>query len=151
MKLLPKIHFPYILLIAVSVVSCKKEKEEISIIPAIEFVSVTPATVKQYADSLVFRISYKDGDGDLGENVDSVRNVFLTDSRDAVTYKYRLKELAPSNTKIAITGFVNIALKSLALIDQNASGESATFSIYVVDRAGNKSNVVVSNAITINK
>jgi hypothetical protein len=131
-------------------VSCTK-KEEISIIPEIAFISVTPASVTQFQDSLIFRISYKDGDGDLGENNDTVHNVFLTDSRNSVTYKYRLQELAPVASTISIQGNVNIKLSSVGLLDEDADQESASFLIYVKDRAGNSSNTVTSSVITITK
>jgi hypothetical protein len=131
-------------------VSCSK-KEEISNIPEIEFISVTPATVTQFQDSLNFRISYKDGDGDLGENNDTVKNVFLTDSRNNVTYKYRLQELAPLASSISIQGYVNIKLNSVGLLDENADQETATYSIYIKDRAGNSSNTVTSSVVTITK
>ncbi len=138
-------------LLIAGITACSKEKNTISPIPAIGFESVTPANVKQFTDSITFRISYKDGDGDLGENIDTVCNVFLTDSRNNVTYKYRLKQLSPTNSEIAISGFVNIKLGSVSLLDANATQESATFSIYVKDRSGNASNTVTSSAVTITK
>lgn len=144
--------YPYLLFLGVItlVASCSK-KEEISNIPEIEFVSVTPATVTQFKDSLVFRISYRDGDGDLGENNDSVKNVFLTDSRNNVTYKYRLQELAPVASNISIQGYVNLKLSSVGLINENADQETATYSIFIKDRAGNSSNTVTSSVVTITK
>ena len=63
------------ILIITSWFSCDKEpimdieggpSDLISQIPAIELISVQPATVQQFIDSLVFSISYIDGDGDLG-------------------------------------------------------------------------------------
>ena len=129
--------------------SCSK-KEEISNVPSISFESVTPSgTIKQFNDSILFKISYRDGDGDLGENIDSVNNLFLTDSRNNVTYKYRLQELAPMGAKIPIQGSVNILLTSISLVDPASSSETTTFSIYLVDRAGNKSNTVTSSVLTI--
>ena len=132
------------------VASCSK-KEEISNIPEIGFISVTPETVTQFQDSLIFRISYKDGDGDLGENNDTVHNVFLTDSRNNVTYKYRLQELAPLSSNISIQGNVNIKLSTVGLLDENANQETATYSIFIQDRAGNSSNIVTSSVVTITK
>jgi hypothetical protein len=145
-------YLPFILFLGgiTLVVSCSK-KEEISNIPEIEFISVTPTMVTQFQDSLIFRISYKDGDGDLGENIDTVYNVFLTDSRNNVAYKYRLQELAPLASNISIQGNVNIKLNGVGLLDENADQETASFSIYVKDRAGNSSNTVTSSVVTISK
>lgn len=129
--------------------SCSK-KEEISNVPSISFESVSPTgTIRQFQDSILFKISYRDGDGDLGENIDSVNNLFLTDNRNNVTYKYRLQELAPLGAKIPIQGSVNILLNSISLLDPTASSETTTFSIYLVDRAGNTSNTVTSSVVTI--
>jgi hypothetical protein len=54
-----------VFLVSVALVACKKA-DEIGPIPEIEFVSVTPGNVQEYADSLVFTIKYRDGDGDSG-------------------------------------------------------------------------------------
>lgn len=129
--------------------ACEKGPEEISATPEISIESVTPTTVKQFQDSLVIKITYKDGDGDLGENVDTVRNVFVTDARNNLTFSYRLSELAPRGQKIAIQGKVNIVVKSLSLIDVSSTQEQTTFTVYLLDRAKNKSNTVTTQSITI--
>lgn len=128
--------------------SCKKEKPETSVIPEITFVQIIPATVKEYSDSLVITISYKDGDGDLGENNPDTKNLFLTDNRIGITYAYRIKQLAPSGSEISITGELNIVLPQLAITDSSNS-QQTTFSIYVKDRAMNQSNVITTPAVTI--
>lgn len=130
---------------------CKKDEGgEISTTPEIEFVSVTPSIAKEYQDSLVFTISYKDGDGDLGENTPEAKNLYLTDSRNKVTYAYRVQELAPPNANIAIQGNIKVTLKNTAITD-GANSQAVSFSIYMLDRSGNKSNIVNSTAVTIIK
>ncbi|MCE9539881.1 MAG: hypothetical protein K8R85_11780, partial [Bacteroidetes bacterium] len=85
--------------------SCKKDDSiEISTTPAIEFISITPSTAVEYLDKITITISYKDGDGDLGENSPDVKNLFLTDTRNNVTYQYRVSQLAPSGAATAIQG-----------------------------------------------
>ncbi len=128
--------------------SCKKEKPETNIVPEITFVQITPTTVKEYSDSLVITISYKDGDGDLGENNPDTKNLFLTDNRIGITYAYRIKQLAPSGSEISITGELNVVLPQLAITDSSNS-QQATFSIYVKDRALNQSNIITTPAVTI--
>ena len=130
--------------------SCKKEQTVISAVPEITFLTVAPTTVIEFQDSLVFTISYNDGDGDLGENSADVKNLFLTDKRIGITYTYRIRQLAPDGANIAIQGNLNTVLKNIAVTDSSAQ-QQATFSIYVVDRAGNKSNTVNSPVITISK
>lgn len=138
------------LLIICAQSACKKDDEQMSVIPSIEFVSVTPTTLKEYSAPLSFTIKYKDGDGNLGENNADVKNLFLTDNRINVTYTYRIQQLAPDNTTIPIQGTLNIDLASVNIINSAAS-QTVAYSIYVVDRAGNKSNVVTSDVITITK
>jgi len=133
--------------LCVALFSCKKA-EEIGPIPEIEFVSVTPQNVNEYTDSLMFTISYRDGDGDLGENTTDAENFFLTDSRNNVIYKFRIPQLAPDNSSIIIEGNLNITLANTAIID-GSSSQTFTYSIYVKDRAGNQSNTVVTSPITV--
>lgn len=129
---------------------CKKEEPPFSTTPEISFKTVTPSVAVAFKDSLTFEIMYKDGDGDLGENNANVENLFLTDNRINLTYKYRIKQLAPDGDPIPIQGSLSIILKNTALTDTNAT-QTTTFSIYVLDRAGNKSNVIESKLVTVIK
>lgn len=142
-----KLFIPLIFFAALS--SCKKdEKIEISATPAIEFISITPSTAVEYQDKITITISYKDGDGDLGENTPDVKNLFLTDTRNNVTYQYRVSQLAPSGQATAIKGTLTIELKNTA-ITNGASSQSLSFSVFLKDRTGNISNTVSTSAITV--
>ena len=125
------------------------EPETISEIPEIAFESVVPNVVTEYQDSLYFTISYRDGDGDLGENNTDNNNLFVQDSRNQVVYGFRIRQLAPDNATIAIQGNLHITLPSAAIINGGAS-ESVSYSIWVEDRAGNESNRVNSSTVTVN-
>ena len=132
-------------------ISCKKDDEKSdNPVPVIEFKNVSPATVKEFTDSLVFTIHYKDGDGDLGENNADVKNLFLTDNRIGIKYEYRIQQLAPDNSAIAISGDLKIVLKNVSVTD-SSSQQNASFSVYLVDRAGHSSNTVTSGNILITK
>ena len=139
-----------ILLFVVMLTACKKEADEVDVVPEITFVSVTPTTAKEFQDSLTFTISYKDGNGDLGENSPDTKNLFLTDNRIGITYSYRIQQLAPDNADIAIQGQLHVVLKNIAITD-SSNQQQATFNINVTDRAGNKSNTVTSSVVTITK
>ena len=143
-------HRLYLLvLISFLLSSCKKDdSSEMSAVPEIEMVSVAPLQPKEYSDSIVFTIHYKDGDGDLGENDPDVKNLFLTDNRIGITHQYRIQQLAPSGSTIAIEGNLNVVLNNLVITD-SSSTQNANFSIYVKDRAGNKSNTVTTSTVTI--
>ena len=130
--------------------SCSSDEELISPTPAIEFVSLGSSSVTAFSEPLVFTISYRDGDGDLGENDPDVKNCYITDSRNSVTYEFRIPELAPSGSEIIIDGDLNIELQSVGISD-DVDSESATFSIYVTDRAGNVSNTVTSSSVGVSR
>lgn len=129
--------------------SCKKDKTE-STTPQIEFVSISPSSAVEYANSITISFSYDDLDGDLGQNDPNISNLFVTDSRNNVTYNYRISQLAPDGANIHIQGNLNAVIKNTAITDASSS-QSVTYSVYIKDRAGNVSNTVTTSAITITK
>lgn len=120
-----------------------------SVVPEISFVSIGPSAVFQNKDSVVIRISYRDGDGDLGENNSDVKNAEITNFRNNLTYNFRIRQLAPNNANVAIQGELEFIVSGLAMENPTSSSESTSFSIKITDRAGNVSNVVTSNSITV--
>lgn len=128
--------------------SCKKE-ETISATPAIRFVSISPNPAIKNTDEIDILIEYTDGDGDLGENTPDKKNVFVTDERNNVTYEFRISQLSPT-TGIIIKGKLNIHLPAQGFMDDTHTSETATYKIFVMDRAGNMSNEVITPALTIN-
>ena len=144
-----KIFSSLIISIALFFSHCKKDEPIASDEPSIELESVSSTNVLE-GDPLTFRIKYTDGNGDLGENNPDVHNLFLTDNRVNVTYEYRIQELAPEGSSIIIQGHLDVELNSTAVTD-GSNSQSVTYSIYVVDRAGNHSNTVTSESITIHK
>ncbi len=141
-----------LLLLAITIFAlagCKKEEDVPDPAPALEFVSVTPTSATEFSDSLVFTIHYTDVDGDLGENNPDVKNLFLTDNRIGIQYAYRVQQLAPSGADITISGNLQVVLNTIARTDTSVAQETATFTIYMKDRAGHVSNSVVSPVITI--
>lgn len=131
--------------------SCKKKEDlEYDNTPNITFQSISPGTVKAYQDSISISIQYTDGDGDLGENVSGVENAFIKDLRNNLTYGLRIRQLSPDNSEIIIKGIINLVIPAVGLNDSNGQPESASFEVYIEDRAGNKSNRVTTTAITVN-
>lgn len=138
--------FACLLLITIS--SCKKD-EGVSDTPVIEFVSITPNPAIKYQDEVTITIKYKDGNGDLGENTPDKKNLFVTDKRNNVVFEFRVPQLAPDNSDIAIQGNLNIKLTPQGFIDDNNTSEKTTYSIYMVDRAGNQSNSIETTELQI--
>lgn len=140
-----------ILLVIIFSFSCKKE-EGISFdpTPKIEYIGISPTVANEYTDSVTITIKYNDGDGDLGENTTTAKNCFVTDNRIGITYQYRIKQLAPDGANIPIEGNLNIELGGQGITD-NSNQQSASYTIYLVDRAGHQSNFVTTAAISIRK
>jgi len=144
------IFFTILTLLLLTFSGCKKE-EAISNVPSLKFVSITPNPALKYQDEIKITIEYTDGNGDLGENTPDVKNLFCKDSRNNVTYEFRIPQLGPDNSNIIINGKLTFNLAPQGFIDDNNTTETATYSIYVKDRARNMSNTVQSTTLTINK
>ena len=143
--------FLTVLLIASFSLGCTDESLEISNTPQIEFLSISPMEVVAYKEKVIIRIKYIDGDGDLGENNPDVKNLVVTDSRNQVGFQFRIPELAPPGSEIAITGELPIEMDGIALIDEEAPSELVSFSVQVTDRSGNQSNIVETSPITVSR
>lgn len=129
--------------------SCTKDNEpEISEVPHIEFVSLNPTTISQSEGPIYFTVSYTDGDGDLGENTPDVKNLFLKDLRNNIEYEYRLQQLAPEGSSIAIQGTFEIELNNTSITD-GSNQQTFSYEIRVIDRAGNQSNTITSTPLTV--
>ena len=142
--------FMAVIFISVVVSSCKKNKTESTTTPQITFISISPSSAVEYVSSITIAFSYDDLDGDLGQNDPGVTNLFITDSRNNITYSYRISQLAPEGSNIHIKGNLNAVIKNTAITD-NSSSQSVTYSLYIKDRAGNASNSITTTPITITK
>ena len=138
--------FAFLILLA----GCKKDDINFPAEPAIEFVAISPTIANQFSNPVTITIHYEDGDGDLGENKDGVKNCFVTDNRIGITYQYRIKQLAPNGASIPIEGNLNIDIGGQVLTD-SSNQQSVTYTLYVVDRAGHVSNSVTTGAVVINR
>ncbi|TVR76261.1 MAG: hypothetical protein EA412_14025 [Chitinophagaceae bacterium] len=127
-----------------------KDIRPVSDTPYIELIDVQPTNVKAFEDSIVFTIYYLDGNGDIGTSDADVNSLFLKDSRGAFEIGYHIPPLSPKNSSITIEGHFKITLQNTILFGDGESAEKAVFEIYLVDKAGLKSNVLHSPEITVN-
>jgi hypothetical protein len=119
--------------------------------PSIEVLEVKPLEVREFQDSILFRIRYQDGDGDLGENNSDAENLFLTDSRNGVRYGYRIPQILPDSLlPSGLTGELTFSLPATILTDSSAA-QTFAFSLQAVDRAGHKSRKVWTPEVTVTK
>lgn len=132
--------------------SCEKSEQLLpfSEIPEIELVRLSHDTIKEYVDVLTITIRYRDGDGDLGFEEPEKYAVFIRDARLQTFDGFYLGPIAPPGQRIAIQGTLSVEFPSLFVFG-NRSQESTKFFIYMVDRAGNKSNEIETPTILIMK
>ncbi len=131
--------------------------------PEITFVSVTPSEIAQLSGDVKVVFHYQDGDGDLGDDGSgsefAQKTIFITDTRDIMpdslaTSSYKIANLTPDTRKPSIQGEMEVSLLAPFHCTFLGGGSGCndnevTFEIYIRDRAGNVSNVIRSNPVTI--
>lgn len=131
--------------------SCTKDTvNEISIVPAIELLSISSDTISEFEEALVITISYQDGDGDLGYEETDQYALFVRDIRLEEFDEFYLGPVAPPQVMVPITGELNIEFPSLFIFG-NGEVETTQFEIKMVDRRMNESNLLVTDEIIIEK
>ncbi len=117
----------------------------------------------QLEESLVISIDFEDGDGDLGDLPDdTLDNFFLVDSRTGFVDRFNIPSITPDGSVRSISGIVDITIPSECCLPINPGGipcsvidteynptDEVIFDVYVIDRAGNQSNIVQTPPITI--
>lgn len=121
--------------------------------PEIAFVSITPATATQFTpDEISLTIHYQDGDGDLGYEGDPTNNLFIEDTRAAYAgdsarfTAYSFESLTPETRKPSIQGEISVLLTTPPW---EPNEEPLVYRVYIMDRAGNRSNVIESTPIMV--
>ncbi len=127
--------------------ACKKE-EVMPSAPEIAFISMSASSVVKFEDRVKVRFSYKDGDGDLGQNDPDDYTLWVKDARLQGTDGYHIPPLAPEDAEVPIQGDLEVELNALFLLG-NSGEEETSYNMYVVDRAGNRSNEFTTGMITI--
>lgn len=129
--------------------------------PFIRSVVVDKMEVDQ-GEPFTFIIEFQDGDGDLGsEDTESPSNILVTDLRnpdfDAGSFKIT-EEIPQRGVSGAISGEIIIEyngtcciqeLLSCCTSDCDVTTDTVTFTIQLLDRAGNLSNIVESPPIVV--
>lgn len=131
--------------LALAAASCNGNK---SYPPEINLEEVSPGTIQEYKDSIYMRISFYDKDGDLGENFTDDPNLFVIDNRLGLAHEFRISNIVPGGAEVSIQGELEWTINSV-YITGSENSETVDYDIYVVDRAGNHSNVLVTPSITI--
>ncbi len=125
--------------------ACKKEQSEI---PEISNLTVTPTQVEEFTDSVTISFDYYDFNGDLGHSDPNVTSLSVKDSRLQFEDLYHVKPLAPEDANVPIQGRLTVRLNNLFILG-NDSVEQLQFEVMIQDRAGNWSELVESDTITV--
>lgn len=147
-----------LLLLALSGIQCNS-RQVFPPEPIIEFVFLEPSEIKALSGSFDIEIKYQDGDGDLGSDRADDKNFFIIDNRtnlpDSVRmFSYSLPNLSSNARNPSIQGTIKVKVP-LALSSSFfppyplPTKEETDFSLYIVDRAGNKSNVLITSKVAI--
>lgn len=139
-----------IFILAISACSKQENLLPLPIVPHVQIESISKDTIIQFKEQLKLTIKYEDGDGDLGNKDTDINSLFIKDSRLEFADEYYIAPLSPEGSQISITGDLNITLNS-AFILGNGEYEQTYFDVWMVDRVGNKSNVVRTKKIIIKK
>ena len=161
-----------ILLFLISILfpTCR-EKEEYPPIPQLEFVNFISYRTQDDIDSLgILFISYTDGDGDLGVLPGDTRtiNFFVsywvmdngvlevgtrynptTGEIDTINFNARIPMLAPEYYTSWIKGQIEDTINPLSDPTSQKALDTIMFEAWVIDRAGNQSNVVQTPLIVV--
>ena len=135
--------------------------------PVIEFLAMNQTTIAQgrtaeNLDTLVIVFGFTDGDGDLGDD-EGAFDIRLRDSRDDALNPFRLPVIPEQGVGNGISGEITLRIpnapSNLCCIFENgldpctASVEFPTdtfsYSITLTDRAGNVSNAIRTDPITL--
>ncbi|MFT4759682.1 MAG: hypothetical protein ACI9XO_000162 [Paraglaciecola sp.] len=140
----------FLISLSLLILGCEKISTDpvFSTTPAIKITEISQDTLVQFVDKLILKIEYEDGDGDLGNANPDINSIFVKDSRLEAADEYYLPPLAPDSAFISITGVFNLELSTTFLFG-NGTEESAVFEIFIMDRAGNRSEAVETTPILI--
>jgi hypothetical protein len=139
------------------IVSCYKTPTYPDV-PAIEFDSYqTSSDPYAVGTDGNLRIKFTDGDGDLGKtsNSDLTQNCFIKNLKYNYIDSLVLPIIPQKGTSKAISGTIDFKLISIISVDFCTLGvfkkptDTLSFQIEIVDRAGHKSNTLVTPDIVI--
>ncbi len=144
-----------------AVVSC--QKNNVSVVPYIttEYFGLnygsgpdTPIIMHMSADTLFFQFSFSDGDGDLGnDTTKQMWDIYIKDFRyDTGFVGYLFPEIDKSieDPKKGLKGLCTFLFYSPNILTVRVDsvhsfvGDTTHFEVYIMDRAGHKSNHVIT-------
>ena len=128
--------------------SCKKD--EASDVPVISLENISDYSVVEYDNAIEVTINYEDHQGDIGTNDPDEHSLFVSDERFAEQDGYHIDPLTPDQQSLHVRGSLRVSLRPLFIMGTDST-ETTRLTFELRDRAGNVSNRVMSEVITIVK
>tara|TARA_B100000745_G_C20104413_1_gene377910 strand:+ start:443 stop:889 length:447 start_codon:yes stop_codon:yes gene_type:complete len=116
--------------------------------PVIEYVDIQPREVKEFQDSILITFKYADPDGDLGYENPDIKPLSIHDLRLQTADYQHVGLLAPMDANVDISGELTVKLKNTFLLG-SSDKEVTTYELIFTDRAGNASNPIQTDEISI--
>ncbi len=132
--------------------------------PHLEYKGISKKSIKQGSlntDSLFIYLYFTDGDGDIGiEQSDSLQNLFIIDSRtNKQAESIKIPKIADAGIGNGISGEIELKVYTTCCLFNNnippcsvvegVNTDTLTYKIYMIDRAGNKSEIVETESIIL--
>ncbi len=132
--------------------------------PEINFIGFTKTSMNQGSlnnDSTFLTIGFQDGDGDIGHPTNStMRNLFIIDKRTGNFFnQFKVPEIPEQGVGNGVTGEITVLMYTTCCIfpefippcesPPQFPTNDVTFEVYLVDRAGNESNRIITEPITL--
>lgn len=124
------------------------DSDEGSDLPEISDLTITPSMVQEFADSVLISFDYADRNGDLGHPDPNVAMLIVKDSRLEFADQYHVQPLAPMGVQVQMQGRLTVKLNNLFVLG-NSSLEKLQFTVQMRDRAGNWSNLLISDTVMV--
>ena len=116
--------------------------------PVIEYVDIQPRIVKEFQDSILITFKYADPDGDLGYENPDLKPLGIHDLRLQKSDFQHVGLLAPIDAHVDVSGELTVKLKNTFLLG-SSDKEITTYELIFTDRAGNTSNPIQTDEISI--
>lgn len=129
--------------------SCKKENNQPKgAVPSISFISLSADSMQVGTDQFInIKFGFRDDDGDLGNSVSSGRfDIYTFDKIDSnqVNYYFPRGITQSIDPNQGVSGTCDLALQAAFqnLRPNRPLGDTVKLEIYIMDKAGNKSNTI---------
>jgi hypothetical protein len=147
-------------IVFIGIFSCVKPPDY-PIEPAIELIGISSDTMVQgnrNNDSILLVISFTDGDGDIGNEMDF--DVVVRDLRDDfITDRFRLPVVPAPGSNNGISGEITLTIYTTCCVYANGQPpctpseqfptDKVQYEIHILDRAGHQSNSIQTPPITL--